>query len=129
MAYITFSLMIVALMMGCASPHSPQRGAIHYINIGESVSPKALRAKVGDEVRWVNLGQQTVRLQIIGNMKTVGCQRGFGALTSSKMVSARIASHDYASLCLGDAGEVKFQIQRENDESKPMEQRVITEPI
>jgi hypothetical protein len=128
MAYITFSMMIVALMMGCASPNTPQTGAVHYIHIGESVSPKALRAKVGDEVRWVNLGQQAVRLHIIGNMKTVACQRGFGALTGSKIVSTRIASHDFASLCLGEAGEVQFQVQREDDEPKPMEKRFITEP-
>jgi plastocyanin len=128
MAYITLSMALVVLMVGCASPNTPQTGAVHYINIGESVSPKALRAKVGDEVRWVNLGQQAVRLHIIGNMEAVVCQRGFGDLTGRRIVSTRIASQASASLCLGEAGEVKFNVQREDDDPPPTERRFITEP-
>jgi hypothetical protein len=126
MTYITLSVALVALMVSCVSPKSPPTGVVHYINLGEAVSPTAVRAKVGDEVRWVNRGRQAVRLSIIGNMDAVVCQRGFGDATGNRLVSARIASQDFASLCLGKAGAVKFSVQREDDESRPMEKRFIT---
>jgi hypothetical protein len=124
MAYITLSMILVALTVSCVSP---QTGAVHYIKIGESVSPKTLKAKVGDEVRWVNLGREAVRLDIIGNIEAVVCQRGFGDL-GTRIGSTRIASQDFVSLCLGKAGEVKFHVQREDEEPHPIEKRVITAP-
>jgi hypothetical protein len=127
MPRIMVSLMLMALGVSCASLNTPQTGVVHYINIGESVSPKALRAKVGDEVRWVNLGRHAVRLHLVGNMEAVMCQRGFGDFITSRIGSIRIAPHDFVSLCLGKAGEVKFHIQREDDEPKAPEKILITD--
>jgi hypothetical protein len=121
-------MILMTLTFGCAGLNTAQTGAVHYINISESVSPKVLRAKAGDEVRWVNLSRQAVRLHITGNMDAVVSQRGFGNVGGTTIRSTWIASEDFASLCLGKGGEVKFFVQREEDEPRPTEKRVLTEP-
>ena len=85
---------VVLLAAGCAnSPFgggtqrtdlakTTRTGKIHDIKIGDSISPKELQVSQGDEIRWINMRNGSVKVVFIDTLKDrVSCQNNFGGTT------------------------------------------------
>lgn len=74
--------LVVLVTVGCAShppfPESSLTGRIVEVKVGESLTPKEITAKQGDEVKWVNTTSTPMDISFdesLGNI--VSCQKGF----------------------------------------------------
>jgi plastocyanin len=116
-------------LLGCAThpsfPQSSITGRIVEVRIGESLNPQDVSAKQGDEVRWVNAGNDAVDISFF-EMRAglVSCQKGFvstgwGYLfpgVSSEpefLIVATIHGNQYASLCFADRGTYPYTMKKE----------------
>jgi plastocyanin len=113
--------------VGCAShprfPESSLTGRIVEVKVGESLTPKEVIAKQGDEVRWVNTTSALVDIsfdQPLGNI--VSCQKGFvstgwgylfGSSEPEFLVIARLHGSDHVSLCFSTPGTYAYNVRRD----------------
>ena len=116
----------LALVVGCSRaplmersrtdiPTSTRTGAVHDIRIGDALSPKELRVKRGDEVRWINMRTDAVKLVFTDPMKEkIVCQNNFSgsAGTFSRAPDSeyqtQIKANDKASLCFREPGSYTY---------------------
>jgi plastocyanin len=115
----------VLVTVGCAShspfPESSLTGRIVEVKVGESITPKEIIAKQGDEVRWVNTTGAPMDLFFAKSLDgIVSCQKGFrsegwgylfGGSEPDFLITARLHSHDYASLCFSTPGTYTYDVQ------------------
>lgn len=106
-------LVVFMLAAGCA-PVSPSvqsaSGRIHYVVIDDGVSDSHVRARAGEEVRWVNVRQAPVSVVFNGlRHGDVSCEHGFSNSTSAH-VSAVILPDDNASLCFSAVGRQTYRV-------------------
>jgi plastocyanin len=110
--------------LGCASPPpfptSSLTGAILDVKIGESVNPKEIVAKSGDEVRWVNTTNGSVDIFFVKPLDgVVSCQKGFVsagwgylfAVESSPpefIIVTTVHRNESASLCFSTPGTYAY---------------------
>jgi plastocyanin len=131
MNLIRMSVLLVGLAVlvtvGCAShppfPESSLTGRIVEVKVGESLTPKKITAKQGDEVKWVNTTSTPVDISFDESLDNiVSCQKGFvytgwGYLFGSEelecLVIARLHSSDYASLCFSTPGTSAYNVRRD----------------
>jgi plastocyanin len=113
--------------VGCAShprfPESSLTGRVVEVKVGESLTPKEIIAKQGDEVRWVNTTNAFVDIafdQALGDI--VSCQKGFvstgwgylfGSSEPEFLVIARLHSNDHVSLCFSTPGTYAYNVRRD----------------
>jgi hypothetical protein len=84
-------------------------GTVRYVEILDEVKPPTLYARVGDEIRWVNLQSSPVRIGILngGWHGHVACEKGFK--TFGPMEDwVEIPPQEYVSLCFGKAATVQY---------------------
>jgi plastocyanin len=125
-------LAVLALAAGCAtSPFGPaarsdmatstRTGRIHDVKIGETVSPKEIQVRQGDEIRWINLRNGAVRVVFIDPLRDrVSCANNFGG--SSKAIASpnqrefetKIGVNEQASLCLSAPGTYTYTARMES---------------
>jgi plastocyanin len=114
------------VMVGCAGhppfPESSLTGRVVEVKVGESLTPKEIIAKQGDEVRWVNTTNAFVDIafdQALGDI--VSCQKGFvstgwgylfGSSEPEFLVIARLHSSDHVSLCFSTPGTYAYNVRR-----------------
>ena len=116
----------LALVVGCNRaplmersrtdiPTSTRTGAVHDIRIAEALSPKELRVRRGDEVRWINLRTDVVKLVFSDPLKEkILCQDNFSgsAGTFSRAPDSeyqtQIKATDKASLCFREPGSYTY---------------------
>ena len=118
--------------VGCAShpfPESSLTGSIVEVKIGESLAPKAVVAKQGDELRWVNTIGHPVDISFVDPLNgRVSCQKGFVgagwgylfrgiALQPEFILVATVHANEYASLCFSTPGTYAYTIKRESKEA------------
>ncbi len=100
-----------AIITGCSSlPETTRTGEVRDVHIEANVAPEIVRARPGDEVRWVNHRLAPVKVMLIDTKKdSVSCKRGF-----SDEGTAVVAAGQTASICLSKAGEVKYHVRMES---------------
>lgn len=115
----------VLVTVGCAShppfPESSLTGRTVEVKVGESISPKEITAKQGDEVRWVNTTSATVDISFDKSLDgTISCQKGFlsegwgylfGGSEPEFLIIARLHSRDHVSLCFSTPGTYTYHVQ------------------
>ena len=86
-------------------------GTVRYVQIFDGVKPSTLYARVGDEIRWVNLQSSPVRVGILngGWHGHVACEKGFTRFGTMEDL-VEIAPQEYVSLCFGKPGTVQYNV-------------------
>lgn len=98
-------------------PTTTVTGAVLMVAIQEHVSPEVLIANPGDEIRWQNVSDKTVRIGLLGNraFDHVSCQHGFVRLGLMQDF-VTIEPGDYVSLCFSHAGVVRYNVWLDADD-------------
>jgi plastocyanin len=121
--------------IGCASqppfPESSLTGTIVEVKITETLTPKEVVAKRGDELRWVNATGEPVHISFVDPLDNdhITCQKGFVAAgwgylfrgIASRpefLVVATVQGNDYASLCFSTAGTYAYTIRGKATETR-----------
>ena len=76
-------LLAWAVVPGCSTmPETTVTGTVLHVAIRDHVSPDMLVAQLGDEIRWQNASEKTIRIGLLGNRAYdhVSCQHGFSWL-------------------------------------------------
>jgi plastocyanin len=86
-------------------------GTVRYVQISDEVKPSTLYARVGDEIRWVNLQSSPVRVGILngGWHGHVACEKGFTRFGTMEDL-IEIAPQEYVSLCFGKPATVQYNV-------------------
>ena len=110
-------LVLVTVAAGCTTgkdlAQSTRTGKIHDIRIGQSIEPREIEVRPGDEVRWINARNAPVRVVFIDTLKDqVSCQKHF-KLTTKTTVS-NISPNDYSSLCFLSPGAYTYNARMES---------------
>lgn len=111
-------LSLLLLTAACSSlPETSLTGTVREIRIGEHVSPKDILAFTGDEVRWVNLRGEAVRLGFLGSkpFKEVACERGFSDFGLMQDF-VTIPPKQSASLCFANPGDIHYNVWLDTDD-------------
>ena len=131
---LRFVWLLAFVTVGCAShppfPESSLTGTMVEVQVGESLTPKEITAKPGDEVRWVNSTSDAVDISFGEPLDgRVSCQKGFvstgwgylfggGSAQPESLVVATVHSKKYASLCFSAPGTYAYTMRRETTEKK-----------
>ncbi|MBS0168938.1 MAG: hypothetical protein JSR62_01180 [Nitrospira sp.] len=110
-------LLTTTVISSCGTtPSSKLTGAVRYFNIRADIAPRQLIAQIGDEIRWQNLNPEPVRLRLLGegNLVPIECGKGFSQF-GVVQDTVTIAPLQYASLCFGKAGTVRFNVWLDAD--------------
>lgn len=112
--------------VGCAGspppfPESSLTGGLFEVKIGESLTPKVVTVKRGDEVRWVNTTSGPVDIAFMQSQDDlISCQKGFaspgwGYLFQSSdrefLMVATLHTNDSASLCFATSGTYTYTVR------------------
>jgi plastocyanin len=98
-------------------PTVTRTGEVKDIVIKERLSPATVTANTGDEIRWINKRQGDAQVILLTPvMERLTCQRNFGGIMGAEQneYTANIDTNDTASICLRDAGELKFVVRAES---------------
>jgi plastocyanin len=114
---------------GESMPTLTRTGQVKDVVIRETAEPASLAVNPGDEVRWINKRQGTVRVIFLNPMtENLTCQRNFGGLlgfgTKRNEYSAKLSSNETASVCFRDSGEVKYVVRAESAGEPSGEQNI-----
>ena len=116
----------ILVTVGCAGspppfPESSLTGGLFEVKIGESLTPKVVTAKRGDEVRWVNTTGGPVDIALMQSQdELISCQKGFaspgwGYLFQSSeleiLLVATVHPNDSASLCFAIPGTYAYTVR------------------
>lgn len=116
----------ILVTVGCAGspppfPESSLTGGLFEVKIGESLTPKAVTAKQGDEVRWVNMTSGPVDIALMQSQDDlISCQKGFaspgwGYLFQSSelefLLVATVHPNNSASLCFAIPGTYAYTVR------------------
>jgi plastocyanin len=104
---------------GESMPTLTRTGEVKDVVIRAEVEPLAVTANPGDEIRWVNKRQGTVRVIFLNPVtENLTCQRNFGGPmgfgTKRNEYTAKLGSNETASLCFRDPAEVKYVVRAES---------------
>lgn len=113
------------MLVGCQTiggesmPTLTRTGEVKDVIIREGVEPTSVNANPGDEIRWINKRQGTVRVIFLNPMtENLNCQRNFGGPlgfgTKRNEYSAKLKPNESASVCFRDAGEAKYVVRAES---------------
>jgi plastocyanin len=115
----------ILVTVGCAShppfPESSLTGELFEVKIGESLTPRLVTAKRGDEVRWVNTTSGPVDISFVQSQDDlISCQKGFvsagwgylfGSMKHESLVVATVRTNDSASLCFAIPGTYAYTVR------------------
>ena len=113
------------MTVACGSqplPESSITGAVSEVTIGEeSLTPKAVTVKPGEEVRWVNTTRGVVDISFLQSLNDfVSCNKGFEPPTSATFIGtsgndnlfiADVNSNRHASLCFSLPGTYEYAVK------------------
>jgi plastocyanin len=119
------------ITMGCTSqpplPESSLTGRIVEVKISETLTPKEITARQGDELRWVNTTGDPVHISFVEPLDgRVSCQKGFvsvgwgylfPSIAYEFLVVATVRGNQYASLCFSTAGTYAYTITSKTTET------------
>ena len=106
---------------GESMPTLTRTGEVKDVIIREGVEPTSVTANPGDEIRWINKRQGTVRVVFLNPMtENLTCQRNFGGPmgfgTKRNEYSAKLSSNETASLCFRDPAQVKYVVRADSSD-------------
>ena len=101
---------------GESMPTLTRTGEVKDVIVRESVDPTSVTVNPGDEIRWINKRQDTVRVIFLNPMtENLSCQRNFGGPlgfgTKRNEYSTKLGPNETASVCFRDPGEVKYVVR------------------
>ena len=107
---------------GESMPTLTRTGEVKDVVIRDLVEPTSLTVNPGDEVRWINKRQGTVRVIFLNPMtENLACQRHFGGMmgfgTKRNESLAKLGPNTTASVCFREPGEVKYVFRAESSDS------------
>jgi plastocyanin len=115
------------ILAGCSTgkdlPQSTRTGIIRDVKIADVLHPKELQVRVGDEVRWVNARNASVKVVFVHPLRDkVSCQnrfittglRGMFSSDSNEISTTTIDSNEYASLCFSSPAVYTYNIRMES---------------
>ena len=96
-------------------------GQIHDVKIGDTISPKEVHVKPGDEIRWINMRNGNVRVVFIEPLRDrVACADNFPG-SSDKFASpyarefeTKLSANQVASLCISQPGTYTYTTRMES---------------
>jgi len=109
---LIMALLVVLEVAGCNLKERVQStGNVRYVEILDEVKPPTLYARVGDEIRWLNLQSSPVRVGILsgGWHGQVTCEKGFTHFGTMEDLVV-IASQEYVSLCFAKPATVHYNV-------------------
>ena len=108
---VIVAMVLLALMTGCQwLPVVRAPVPIHYVVIEDGVSDTDLRAKAGEEVRWVNVRAAPVAVIFSGLARDdLSCKRWFEKDEAARM-TAIIFPDEHASLCFTKSGRKIYRV-------------------
>jgi len=114
------------LLASCASPPFPKSsltGKILEVKVDEALSPQAIMAFPGDEVRWINTSAVPIDLYFVDPLNDrISCESGFtstgwGYLFESSeaqyIVAAVVHPDQFVSLCFSTSGTFPYVAKKE----------------
>ena len=125
-AGILVAVVGILVAVGCGGhkrfPESSLTGSVHEVRIGESVTPRDVTAKRGDEVRWINMSDVPVDVSLVQTQEElISCQKGFastnlgyvfGTSEYENIVMATVRPSEYAGLCFSLPGTYSYSIRK-----------------
>lgn len=135
MKTIVYSVMALAFLSLTACSSSPtasktqsdmevgtKTGMVKNIVITDTVTPTALTAHAGDEIRWINQRRDSVIVAIEGPIDhRVSCRNGFSkAMGMGVDNSTTLASNETAGLCFTRLGTVNYSVRPSSEEKSTM---------
>lgn len=117
------------MLVGCQTiggesmPSLTRTGAVKDVIIRDAVDPTSVMVNPGDEIRWINKRQGTVRVIFLNPVtENLTCQRNFGGPmgfgTKRNEYSAKLGSKETASVCFRDSSEVKYVVRAESTDGE-----------
>ncbi|HEY7533813.1 MAG TPA: hypothetical protein VH681_13645 [Nitrospiraceae bacterium] len=115
------------IMGGCQSagsseslPTVTRTGDVKDITIREELTPASLTVNPGDEIRWINKRQGTVKVIFLDPvMEMMSCQRNFGGLMGMNpqrnQFTAKLGSNDSASLCFKNPTQLRYVVRADSN--------------
>lgn len=104
---------IIAVAAACA--HTPPTGAartVRTVEISNQVNPHVMYAAPGEEVRWTNARQNTVRVGFLSLrlMEDHQCEKGIVDMFGQVNDHVTIEPGDSISLCPAKTGDLQYNI-------------------
>jgi plastocyanin len=104
---------------GESMPTLTRTGEVKDVIVRDSVEPASISVNPGDEIRWVNKRQGTVKVIFLNPMtENLNCQRNFGGPmgfgTKRNEYSAKLKPNETASVCFRDSGEARYVVRAES---------------
>jgi plastocyanin len=107
--------LVILIAAACGGlPASSRTGKVYEVVIQEGeISPRDVRVRPGDEVRFVNQRLEPVWVFFFRDTPDeLACQRGFSYFWGTEE-SAKIRPNESASVCFSRPGAVGFSVQME----------------
>jgi hypothetical protein len=99
---------------GCTLPETTRTASVHDVEIRETLSKDNILVQPGDEVRWINLRKDMVRIDI-PNLESddLACQRGFRSWYGGLREQAGLKPNQTVSLCFNKPAVVNYNVRAE----------------
>ncbi|MGH7233387.1 MAG: hypothetical protein ACREJU_18805 [Nitrospiraceae bacterium] len=116
--YVLIGVLFIGGCSTSATPKSTQTGKIYDIKIGDSINPKLLEVRPGDEVRWVNGRGSPIKIVFIDDLKDrISCENGFVngmfSWAARNLNVTTVKANHYASLCFLSPGRYRYTARME----------------
>lgn len=110
-----FVMCAVVLLTASAcslTPDSEASRTIREIQIGDTVQPRLLYAKTGEEIRWQNVRSTPVNLGFLTTslLKELSCQKGVVTMFGEVKDFISIPPQESVSVCFVRPGELKYNV-------------------
>ena len=115
--------LVIAIAFSPACGHSPSTGVartVRTVEISQQVSPPVIYVSPGDEVRWMNVRSNTVRVGFL-NLRLVEdhqCQKGVVDLFGQVNDLITIDPGESISLCFARTGDFRYNVWFDADDPR-----------
>lgn len=109
------ALCVIGVCTWTACEHAPLRNTgktIRTVEISDVVKPAVLYAGVGEEVRWMNLRANPVRMGFLNTrvLERLGCEKGMTDMFGQVKDLVTIPSGGSISLCFLQSGDHHYNV-------------------
>lgn len=117
-SFVCLVLGLFLVTVGCSA--SKEESNIRIVNVAHEVDPRHILAGRGDEVRWRNMGTQSIVVSFPASAANrISCRIGFRTEDQTAL-SAFIEPNAYASLCFAQQGKYNYQVRLNQNLASPL---------